>query len=183
MVRGGLECLGDDLILIDDRTVRAFPKHGTNFDYSLRSRMESESDLRGWRNAGMVAHLLRKPRPGFHAAEPSRPRALVVIHSTEGKSHPVSRALSLEESLAKTWTNTRMEWNPARPPKYRIGDFLDAYHLVFPDNPYADHWARGFGCLGKLLKDSGTETHLLETDTRWRAGNLPVMSRLLGLRG
>jgi hypothetical protein len=70
-----------------------------------------------------------------------------------------------------------MERSPDKPAKYVIGNFMNAYNLVFPDNTFKMQRQAAPKCLQALF--NGKPAWLLETDTKWQEKNLEVLKLIL----
>ncbi len=176
-VQKGFEFLGDDLVMFDREKVYPFPIHAAYFDYHIRQGLNSESDLVGARKIAAIFHLYNPPAPSFKLSGPAVPTEVTVIHPREEWAAPTLRPISLSLAVDKINRNNRMERSSSVPSKYQVGNFLNAYGLIFPDNVYSGIQAQSLACLERLL--AGSKARLLETDSRWHEENLAALAAKL----
>jgi hypothetical protein len=176
LVREGMAFLGDDLVMFGGGRVLPFPVHAGLFGALAASGIRDESQVRGARKAALAWRLGRGPDRTPPLSGPARPERALLFDIVSGRERPEAFALEARAAAAKAGINARMEWEPERPAKYRLGNFLDAYHLIFPGNPLDGHWERHGAALRGLLQ--GAACHRIETAPGWSEAALGLVRGL-----
>lgn len=173
LVGKGFDFIGDDLVMFDEGKVYPFPIHAAYFDYHLRHGLVSESDLGGLRRARMIPHLCAPPQPSFRLAAPSLPTEVILIHPRRELGSPDLKPMALATAVEKTHRNNGMERMSNVPSNIQIGNFLNAYGLVFPGHVFARHRETSLAALTRLL--SRSKAWMMETSTHWDERNLALV--------
>ncbi len=177
MLKRGYEFIGDDLILCSADRMLAFPTHSALFNFYRKNSLRSEDDLGFSNRVRLFFHLLRKPIDKIPAVSAGPPSDIFILHPRTDWAEPKAHALPQETGFRKLELNNRMERSSFISTNYWIGNFMNAYTYVFPENPFASHWSRCQSIQRALL--SSSRFHSLEICNRWYEENLLALENSL----
>lgn len=169
LLKSGYEFMSDDFILVRGDEVLAFPTNQLMFEFSaLVAGREALTLVDQFR---FLRYMGGRRMPAMKIVPRARLKAAMVLLPYEGEQAHVA-ALSADDFCGMAGLNQRLEKRAYVSFNYVIGDFLDAYRMVFP--------ASG------VCNDTIGDAAALESAVRGKqayAARIPSAGRDVDLRG
>jgi hypothetical protein len=135
MLDAGYSLLGDDLVFFDRERIHPCLMHRHFFHFYWKG-MHSEDDLGFWNKARLGVKLLSDFKEHLPVADPAAASDLIVLSTRRRGGAARLSPLDREAAVGKMILNNRLEQTAYTSFKYRIGRFLEAYAMVFPECRY-----------------------------------------------
>jgi len=172
MLSAGHSLLGDDLVFFDRSQLYACPIQQQFFHYYWK-KIKSEDELTFFNRIRLFAYLLFPFNGNLPISEPCIPKKLFLLRTQNRKGQARLIPCKTDLALHKLSLNNKMEETAYTDFKYKIGHFLEAYSMVFPQYNYLQMHEDNYQTLVALL--GNIPTQILDMPNSWSDAHAEVL--------